>query len=99
MERGGVVYIITKFTHSTLYPGVTSDLIFRTIQHREKLHPDSFTAHYNITKLVYYFFYPTIEEAIAEEKRIKDGSRIKKLKLIKSINPEWKDLWEEIKEW
>ena len=87
MERGGIVYIITNFTHSTIYTGVTSDLLFRTIEHREKLYPNSFSAKYNINKLVYYFFYPTIEEAIAEEKRIKGGSRIKKIKLVSSINP------------
>ena len=99
MESGGVVYIITNFTHSTLYTGVTSDLLFRTIEHREKLYPESFTAKYNLNKLVYYYFYSRIEEAIAEEKRIKGGSRIKKIKLIESLNPEWKDFWEEISEW
>ncbi len=99
MERGGIVYIITNFTHSTLYTGVTSDLLFRTIEHREKLHPKSFTAKYNLNKLVYYCFYPTIEEAIAEEKRIKGGSRVKKIKLVEIQNSLWKDLWEEISEW
>jgi putative endonuclease len=55
-----------------------------------------FTAKYNCDKLVYYCFYPTIEEAIAEEKRIKGGSRLSKVKLIESTNPQWIDLYEEI---
>jgi len=79
MERGGVVYILTNYTHTTLYTGVTSDLIFRIIEHREKLFPTSFTSKYNVDKLVYFCFYPHINEAISEEKRIKAGSRIKKL--------------------
>ena len=49
--------------------------------------------------LVYYYAFSCIEEAIAEEKRIKSGSRTQKIKLIESINPEWKDLWDEIQEW
>jgi putative endonuclease len=70
MERGGVVYILTNFTHTTFYVGVTTDLIFRVKEHKEKLYPDSFTAKYNIDKLVYYNFFASIEEAINEEKRI-----------------------------
>lgn len=99
MERGGTVYILTNFTHTTLYVGVTSDLLFRMIEHREKFYGNSFSARFNLNKLVYYNSFLTIEEAIAEEKRIKGGSRIKKIKLIQRINPEWKDLWEEVKEW
>jgi putative endonuclease len=71
MERGGVVYILTNFTHTTFYVGVTTDLIFRVKEHKEKLYPDSFIAKYNIDKLVYYNFFASIEEAINEEKRIK----------------------------
>ena len=99
MERGGTVYIITNFTHTTLYTGVTSDLLFRVKEHKEKAYPNSFSSKYNVTKLVYYCFYPCIEEAINEEKRIKGGSRTKKIKLIQSVNPEWEDLWDEVKEW
>ncbi len=99
MERGGTVYIITNFTHTTLYTGVTSDITFRMKEHKEKEYPKSFSAKYNIDKLVYFCSYDSIEEAIAEEKRIKGGSRKKKIKLIESINPGWKDLWEIVKEW
>ncbi|MGV3547962.1 MAG: GIY-YIG nuclease family protein [Pedobacter sp.] len=99
MQRGGVVYILTNYTHTTLYTGVTSDLLFRMIEHREKLFPNSFSSMYNVNKLVYFFSYSSIEEAIAEEKRIKGGSRSKKIKLIEKLNPEWKDLWEDVKAW
>jgi putative endonuclease len=100
MTRGGFVYIMTNPIHSVLYTGVTSDLISRMQQHIYKYYPDSFTAKYNVTMLVYYQFYSTIIEAILEEKRIKSGSRREKLLLINSINPEWNNLWEkEVSHW
>jgi putative endonuclease len=60
---------------------------------------ESFTAKYGCHILAYYNNFHRIEEAIAEEKRIKGGNRKVKLKLIEDVNPEWIDLWEEIKEW
>ncbi len=99
MQRGGTVYITTNIPNQVLYTGVTSDLVSRISQHREKFFQKSFTSKYNVSKLVYYKFFSTIEEAIAEEKRIKGGSRQKKINLITSINSEWKDLWEEISKW
>lgn len=96
MERGGLVYILTNKANSVLYTGVTSDIAHRIWQHKNHAYPNSFTAKYNCDKLVYYCFYPTIEEAIAEEKRIKGGSRSAKIKLIESINPHWVDLYNEI---
>jgi putative endonuclease len=94
MQRGGCVYIITNKEHTVLYTGVTSDLYGRIWDHKSKTYPKSFSAKYNCNKLVYYFFYAHIEEAIAEEKRIKDRSRQSKIDLITSINPEWKDLYD-----
>ena len=85
--------------NKVVYTGVTSNLYFRVLQHREKFYPESFTAKYNCIKLVYYEPYSTIEEAIAEEKRIKGGSRENKEILIKSMNPTRRDLWEDIKDW
>ncbi len=82
-----------------LYTGVTANLLFRVSQHKQKTYPESFTAKYNCTKLVYHEPYSTIEEAIDEEKRIKGGNRKAKEKLIETRNPDWKDLWEEIKNW
>jgi len=92
MKRGGYVYIMTNLTNTVTYIGVTSQLSIRIEQHKQKLYPDSFTARYNITKLVYYIGFHHIEEAIAEEKRLKNLSRKNKFLLITSINPDWKDL-------
>jgi len=68
MERGGTVYILTNFTHTTLFI-VTSDLLFRMIEHREKFYGDSFSARFNLNKWVYYNSFLTIEEAIAEKNK------------------------------
>ena len=99
MKRGGCVYIMTNKRNGTLYTGVTSRLVERIYEHRTGVHKDCFTAKYNCKILVYYACFNSIEEAIAEEKRIKGGNRKAKLELIENINPQWKDLWEEIKEW
>ena len=85
--------------HTTLYIGVTADLPGRTIEHREKIHPKSFTSRYNVTKLVYYELFHSIEEAIEREKLLKAGSRKKKEDIITKFNPQWKDLFDEIKYW
>ena len=99
MNKGGFVYIITNKNFTALYTGTTSDLVARVQLDKEKFYPESFTAKYNCHVLVYYKFFPSIEEAIVEEKRIKAGSRVKKTKLIEELNPYWKDLWEDIKQW
>lgn len=96
MERGGCVYIITNQHHTTLYIGVTSDLYTRITEHREKVNKKSFSARYNLYKLVYFETFNTIDEAIAREKQLKKTSRLKKLLLIQSINPEWSDLFDSI---
>lgn len=88
----GVVYILTNKNNSVLYVGVTSDLKERIVQHKLKRHPDSFSARYSLNKLVYFEWFDTIGEAIIKEKKIKGGSRKKKLDLINSTNPKWKDL-------
>ncbi len=96
MNKGGYVYIMTNRAGTVLYTGVTSTIANRVCEHRTKAHPDGFTARYNCTKLVYYKKFATIEEAIAEEKRIKGGSRQRKIDLIQSINPAWQDLFAEV---
>lgn len=78
----------------TLYTGVTNDLQRRVYEHKHKL-IKGFTSKYNITKLVYYEKYNDINDAIRREKQIKGWSRKKKIELIESVNPEWKDLSEE----
>ena len=78
----------------TLYTGVTNNLQRRIYEHKHKL-IKGFTSKYNITKLVYYEEYNDINDAIRREKQIKGWSRKKKIELIESVNPEWKDLSEE----
>ena len=88
----GYVYILTNDNNTVLYTGVTSDLEERVKEHKEKFHPGSFTAKYNIRKLVYYERFDSIGQAIKREKQIKAGSRKRKLDLIARRNPEWRDL-------
>ncbi len=99
MAKGGSVYMMCNLTNTTIYTGVTSDLVSRVLEHKNKVNPNSFASTYNCIKLVYYCFYETIEAAIEEEKRIKGGNRKQKELLIAKMNPEWIDLWEEIKHW
>ena len=84
-ERGGV-YIITNKINSLFYTGVTSELVSRVIQHKEKHYPASFSAKYNCNKLVYFEIIDTIEPAVEREKYIKGKSRNFKLELITNNN-------------
>ena len=95
-QQGGCVYIMTNKLNSVLYVGVSSDLTGRVWDHKNKTYPKSFTARYNCNKLVYYLFYPRIEEAINAEKLLKGNSRKHKQQLVNSINPEWKDLYDSL---
>jgi putative endonuclease len=88
----GFVYIMTNDNNTVLYTGVTSDLIERVKEHKEKRHQGSFTARYSIRKLIYYESFDSIGQAIKREKQIKGGSRKKKIELINLMNPEWEDL-------
>ena len=88
------IYILTNKNNAVLYTGVTSNLFKRVAEHKNKA-VEGFTSAYNVSKLVYYEEYNTMEEAIAREKQIKGGSRQKKLELIKDVNPEWRDLYDE----
>ncbi|MRT92635.1 GIY-YIG nuclease family protein [Ancylomarina sp. 16SWW S1-10-2] len=94
--KQGFVYILTNKNNTTLYVGVTSNLQERIAQHKEKLDKKSFTARYNLSKLVYYEIFQTIGDAISREKQLKAGSRAKKIECIESINPNWQDLYENI---
>lgn len=97
MERGGAIYFMSNKTNTTIYTGVTSNLLGRVFEHKIKKYPQSFTAKYNCIKLVYFEGFNSIEEAIAREKQIKAGSRKKKNQLVESINPKWEDLFEKLK--
>jgi putative endonuclease len=88
------VYIMTNKGNKVLYTGVTSDLEIRCMEHISKKHPDSFTAKYNVNKLVYYERFERIDVAIAREKQIKGGNRKKKIALVELMNPHWNDLYE-----
>ena len=90
---------MTNSNNTVLYSGVTSDLLRRVYEHKTGLNKNSFTSRYKIGKLVYYEVFHSIEEAINREKQIKGGNRKKKEKLINIRNPDWKDLWDEIKLW
>jgi putative endonuclease len=87
------VYILTNKSNRVLYTGVTNDLTTRLNQHRNN--QSIFTSRYKVHKLVYFEEFTQITEAIAREKQIKGGSRQKKIDLILSFNPDWKDLMEE----
>lgn len=87
------VYIMTNAHHTVLYTGVTNELQRRVLEHKDG--KGGFTKKYNVTKLVYFECGDDVAAAIAREKQIKAGSRQKKIDLINSINPEWKDLFDE----
>lgn len=84
--------MLTNKNNTTIYTGVTSDLLKRLYEHRTGKFKYSFSNRYNLYKLVYYEGFNRIEEAIAREKQIKGGSRAKKEILINSMNPDWRDL-------
>ena len=94
-NRRSFIYILTNKYNRVLYTGVMSDLKKRVWEHREKL-VDGFTKRYNVTKLVYYEVFADIRDAITREKQIKAGSRQKKIDLIVGMNPEWRDLYEDL---
>ena len=87
------VYILTNFTNKVLYTGMTNNLCRRTYEHKLEIN-DSFSQKYKTHKLVYFEEYSSPQEAIAREKQIKGFLRLKKIKLIEEMNPEWQDLSE-----
>ena len=95
MDKQYYVYIMTNKRNTVLYTGVTSNLKQRIYEHKMK-EVEGFTKKYNVVKLVYYEVFDDVENAIMREKQIKAGSRDKKIRLIKKMNPGWKDLYEEI---
>jgi putative endonuclease len=89
------VYIVASKPFGTVYVGMTNDVIKRAYQHREGL-VDGFTKRYGVKMLVYYEEHATALEAIQREKNIKHWPRAWKIALIRAMNPEWRDLFEEI---
>ena len=80
----------------TLYTGMCNNLLRRVWEHKHKVNATSFTARYNLNKLVYYEFFRDVRLAIIREKQIKNFSREEKIKLIEEMNPTFKDLYSEI---
>ena len=89
------VYLMTNAHNTVIYCGVTNNLARRVYEHKNGL-GGIFTKKYNVNKLVYYEVGDNVNAALAREKQIKGGSRKKKIDLVNSINPEWKDLFDEI---
>lgn len=89
------VYILTNSTNVALYIGVTVDLKRRVFEHKQKL-VRGFAEKYGIDRLVYYEVYNDPESAILREKRLKGSSRTRKNRIVESLNPQWRDLYDEI---
>ena len=89
---GGYVYILASERNGTLYIGVTSDLVRRVYEHREKVFA-GFTKQHSIARLVYFEQYDAIYDALQREKNLKKWSRAWKIALIEEKNPEWHDLY------
>ena len=95
MEKVFAVYIVASARNGTLYIGVTSDLVKRLWQHREKL-VDGFTCDHNVNRLVWYETTDNADAAITREKQLKAWKRAWKIDLIERMNPYWNDLYDEI---
>ena len=92
MTKHWFVYIITNYTGTVFYTGITNDLTRRIWEHKNSFTKNSFSSHYRLYKLVWFEEFTSPNEAILAEKKVKDYRREKKLKLIKSLNPFLKDL-------
>ena len=95
MKRRYYAYILTNRHHTVLYTGMTNNLQRRVGEHRNPT-KRCFTSRYNVSKLVFYEVFDTPMDAIRREKQIKAGPRWRKVRLIESVNPAWKDLAESL---
>ena len=95
MEKTFYVYILASRRNGTLYIGVTSNLVQRVWQHKNKVIA-GFTAKYGIERLVYFEQHHTAEGALQRERQLKKWNRAWKLRLIKNCNPQWLDLYSAI---
>ena len=93
--NSGFVYIITNPSRTVFYVGVTNNLLRRVFEHKSRI-VEGFTDKYNCIIVVFYEYHETIKEAIRREKQLKSWKREWKLRLIKKMNPELRDLWEDI---
>ena len=95
MKQSYYIYILTNFKNTTFYIGVTNNLVKRVWQHKTEM-VDGFSKKYKLKKLVYFEEYQNPAEAITREKQLKNWHRQWKLNLIKSKNPKFEDLWNQI---
>ena len=93
--RQPAVYLMANRPHGTLYTGVTSNLARRIWQHKNGI-TKGFCAKYSLDRIVYFELFDEMYAAISREKQLKAGSRAAKIRLIESINPEWRDLYSEL---
>jgi len=89
------VYIVTNKPRSTLYIGMTNDLVRRGYEHRNGL-IDGSTKKYNLKRLIYFEVFDRVEDAILREKRLKKWNRQRKIELIEKTNPDWIDLYDKL---
>jgi putative endonuclease len=94
-EKHYFVYILANKKRGVLYIGVTNNVLNRNFQHKTKQDTNSFTACYNVNKLVYYETTTDVYSAINREKQLKRWHREWKVNLIESENPGWKDLFDD----
>jgi putative endonuclease len=92
MNKCWYVYIITNYTNSVLYTGITNDIERRIYEHKSGISKSSFSKRYRLYKLIWFQEFDSPDAAIEAEKRIKNWRREKKLALIQEINPEFRDL-------
>ena len=95
MPRAGYVYLLASRRNGTLYTGVTSDLVQRVWNHKNDVH-EGFTKRYQVHRLVYFEEHQAIRDAIIREKQIKRWKQAWKIRLIEEMNPEWRDLFEDL---
>jgi len=95
MDKQFCVYILASKRNGTLYIGVTSQLATRVWQHKSKV-VEGFTTKYGVDKLVYYEAHGSAEAAIIREKQLKKWRRSWKIELIEGLNPDWRDLYDEL---
>ncbi len=95
MNRDPCVYILASRRNGTLYVGVTSSLKKRIWEHKNDV-VEGFTKRYGIHTLAWYQLHSNMESAITREKNIKEWKRQWKLELIERMNPDWRDLYEDL---
>jgi putative endonuclease len=95
LDKLFAVYMMTNKKNGTIYTGVTSDLVKRAWQHKNEIY-DGFTAEHGLKLLVWYEVHENAESAIRKEKRLKKYLRQWKINLINEMNPDWKDLYDDI---